>query len=174
MNLSMDSRARARFMAKVPTGSLLECWHWTGCIDERGYGRFWLRGRKARSHRVMWTACYGAVPDGLCVCHHCDNPACVNPRHLFVGTRAGNNHDKEQKGRGVYPNGEDNGHSKLTASDVHAIRVACRRGEYQHAVARRHGIGQAHVSRIVRGVNWAHCIADDFMRANYEEVTDGE
>ena len=73
-----------------------DCWLWEGCIDRRGYGRI---GRE-RAHRRMWQSCHGPIPAGMFVCHTCDNPPCVRPDHLFLGTHTDNMRDMVSKGRG--------------------------------------------------------------------------
>ncbi len=146
------------------------CRNWTGCRDPRGYGRLCIRGLPRLAHRAMWTLTNGKIPDGLCVLHRCDNPACCNIEHLFLGTRADNNADKMTKGRGrwatgdrhwskLHPGkivrGERNGGHILTQEQVDAIRA-----EYQGdrsrvaAIAQRLGMNHKHISRICRGVSW--------------------
>ena len=86
-----------------PTG----CWEWAGARDKDGYGQTPpLDGRSGavRAHRLAWTLTNGPIPKGLLVCHHCDNPACINPDHLWLGTSTDNNRDRERKGRGRYAN----------------------------------------------------------------------
>lgn len=90
-----------RFWAKVRTGP--DCWEWQAARSPQGYGRFQLDGRAQRAHRVSWEMAHGPVPAGLFVCHHCDNPACVRPEHLFLGTPSDNTKDAFAKGRQTNP-----------------------------------------------------------------------
>src|ERR1019366_3384667 len=101
------------------------CWLWTASVDSGGYGVF-DTGR--RSHRYSWELHHGPIPpsDGLivtCVCHHCDNPRCVRPDHLFLGTQGDNMRDMAEKGRGARHAGESNPRAKLTAAIVRSIRA---------------------------------------------------
>lgn len=124
------------------------CHVWQWCTDHKGYGRGLERqGQRTRAHRQAWIATYGPIPDGLWVLHRCDNPPCVNPDHLFLGTHADNMADMVRKGRSTL--GQRNGQAKLTDEDVVAIRTAT--DTTQVALAARYGISQPYVSRIRSG-----------------------
>jgi HNH endonuclease len=98
-----------RFHSKIRRETSDGCWEWMGTRFDSGYGAFHLKGKLRRAHRVMWEWSNGSTPDGVFVCHHCDNPACVNPVHLFLGTPQDNMTDKVNKGRLVASPGQRNG-----------------------------------------------------------------
>ena len=87
------------FSQRFDMGADTECWVWTGSLFESGYGRFSRSNKKLRAHRVSYEIYKGAIPDGMHVLHECDNPPCVNPNHLFLGTHLDNMKDMERKGR---------------------------------------------------------------------------
>ena len=129
----------------------LGCWEWAGRRSRRGYGEFDVDGGRVAAHRMAWQLARGPIPDGLLVCHHCDNPACVRPDHLFLGTQADNMCDMAAKGRHGYPRGEDHPSARLSNVDAAEIRRLYRAGGVtQDALARHFGVCQSHVSRIVR------------------------
>ena len=112
-------KLRKRFWERVDIKSTDECWHWTGVKSKKGYGMFSVpKVGGIIAHRFSWRIHFGKIPHGLCVCHHCDNPPCVNPKHLFLGTIADNNHDMCRKGRCITPEPK----KKLTEELVIKIR----------------------------------------------------
>ncbi len=142
-------RAKARLMRKA---DLVDgCWVWSGPLDRDGYGHTRLFGTR-RAHRAMWIAINGPIPAGLCVLHRCDNPPCVRPEHLFLGTQAENQYDRARKGR--YAKGDEHhmhGSRKLAREQAEQI---CRRyeaGETQDSIAKAFGVSHSHVGRVVRG-----------------------
>lgn len=101
-DLMADKRARFWAYVQPSTG----CWQWNGPMREQdGYGFFTLGGRRLSAHRVSWELHHGSIPDGFYICHHCDNPPCVRPDHLFLGTVRDNVDDMIAKGRGHWQNG---------------------------------------------------------------------
>ncbi len=139
-----------RFWLKVARGN--GCWEWQAVRNRAGYGQFKtpLLGSKNQmqlAHRVSWVMHYSDIPAGLHVCHHCDNPACVRPEHLFLGTDADNCADKMRKGRWV----QGRGNQRLTAAHVEQLFALVKGGLSQPEVARRLGCSNQLVSRYVRG-----------------------
>lgn len=146
-----------RFWAKVDKTS--ECWIWTGAKrDGTRYGVISSsKGRKMLdAHHVAYELVIGAIPDGSQVLHRCDNPPCVNPAHLFLGTQAENMRDMVQKGRSGI--GSRNPKSKLTETDVVAIRLAYAQygAKVRSRLAATYSISLAHVSDIAHGRYWKH------------------
>lgn len=100
-----------------------ECWIWIRHRHQDGYGLFRVAGKSMKVARYAWELFRGPIPDGLWVLHHCDNPPCCNPEHLFLGTHADNMADMKQKNRGHRPQGEASSFSKLVEAEVVAIRL---------------------------------------------------
>lgn len=132
------------------------CWNYTGYIAYNGYGQLWARGRNRFAHRVAYDLVVGDIPNGIEVCHHCDNRRCVNPSHLFLGTRLENEQDKDKKRR--RPVGEEAYNSKLREEDVPKIRELINRGDMSlRAIGRLYNVANESIRRIRDGVGWRHC-----------------
>lgn len=133
------------------------CIEWTGWTLS-GYGRIRWQGKRIAVHRAIYEMNFGPLGD-LCVCHRCDNPICVNPDHLFAGTRADNNADKTRKGRqargpGHGVPGERSHFAKLTPDQV--LKIRSMRGLNQYEIAARFKVSQSQVSNILNRKTWSH------------------
>lgn len=133
------------------------CVEWPGKLTQSGYGERVTRGgvRKA-PHIWAWIDATGITPGpGICVCHKCDNRACINPEHLFLGTKGDNNRDRHSKGR--TNKGVDRPDAKLTEADVRKIRQLYDTGLFsQRALARKFDVSQPLIGYVVRRENWTH------------------
>ena len=145
-----------RFLSKVKKTST--CWIWTGFIKKgkMPYGRFSLEHRKpVIAHRYSYEIYNGDIPKGMCVCHSCDNPSCVNPKHLWLGTTKQNIQDCLKKGRGNRAKGEKNGTSKLNKKQVDKIRKMFSSGKYmQKELGVKFSVSKGLISQIVLNKIW--------------------
>lgn len=130
------------------------CWLWSGAQTGGGYGTLHVRPRTVSAHRLSWEMAKGPIPDGLFALHKCDTPACVNPDHLFLGTKADNARDKARKGRCHDNGGERHGMAKLTAFQVACIRVRLGEGQPQRRIAEEFGVCQTTISAIATRRAW--------------------
>lgn len=134
-----------------------QCWVWTGGKFRRGYGAFHAKGKQLKAHRFSWELHYGAIPDELRVCHHCDNTACVNPAHLFLGTDADNVADRDKKERQA--RGEQQRHARLTAEQVRDIRRRYVKNSAMNgstALAIEFGVSHHAILCIISRQTWKH------------------
>lgn len=154
--MSLSNVAAGRFWAKVDKQG--DCWVWTGARSSGRYGSLAADGKNWRAHRLSYEIHNGPIPDGLYVCHSCDNPPCVNPEHLFLGTQRDNMGDMVQKGRLVAPSGETHGMSRLNTSKVLAIRKARSAGQTLQSIASEHGVGISTIHSVVKRETWKHVI----------------
>ncbi len=150
----MDTTLAERFWAKVIKTDA--CWLWNGAINNMGYGMINIGNRHAKTaHRISWLLNIGEIPPGMCVLHHCDNPKCVNPNHLFLGTQKENAIDREQKGRS--PLGEQRPNAKLSNNDVIEIKKLIINGKLSlRAISRKYNVCLATIRQIVTGRTWSH------------------
>lgn len=156
------------------------CWEWQGGRDLKGYGRVTVGTKRKKAHRVIWELANGPIPDGMRVCHHCDNPPCVRPDHLFLGTDKDNADDRDAKGRtgprrgwqpgqrrsrgdqhwtrrepAKVPRGERANRAALTEQQVRDIRARYR-PRMASALGREYGVSHVVILAIVNRKTWAH------------------
>jgi hypothetical protein len=170
-----------RFWAQVEKTD--GCWLWTGNKDRDGYGHIKHGGKSIGAHRASYLIHNGEIPEGQVICHTCDNPACVRPDHIFSGTVADNNRDRDEKGRSasgdrnasrLYPErrprgenhhwqtkpwtrmtGEKNGRAKLTQETANEIRAKWETGQYtKRALSCLYGVSDVQIGKIVNNLIW--------------------
>jgi hypothetical protein len=141
------------FWGKVNKCSSDDCWEWMGAKCY-GYGYCGFQGKTQRAHRVAWIITFGDMPKGMCVCHRCDNRACVNPNHLFLGIQATNMHDMVDKGRSS--RGEDRWSSKLKESDIPEIFNLWGVGMPYGQIGERYGVSKWVIRNVVKRITWTH------------------
>lgn len=133
------------------------CWLWKGSIaGGTGYGLTRTDGRPVGAHRLAFALAYGGAPEGRDVCHRCDVRICINPDHLFAGTRAENLADMRRKGRAHDTSGEKNAKAKLTAPQVLEIRRALAAGASSVVLGRQYGVAKQSIASIKHRRSWKH------------------
>ena len=160
-----------RFCDKINFGETdAECWNWEGSKMKFGHGQFGIRGRLYLTHRIAYAVMNGPIPGGIQVHHTCDNPACCNPNHLWLGTQKDNIKDCQTKGRAAigersgyrlhperYPRGERQWYARFVEQDIRDIRTEHAAGGIsQRALARKWDVNHATIGKIIRRETWKH------------------
>ena len=130
------------------------CWIWEAGKNKDGYGYFSLAGKNLRAHRVLWEMINGPIQIGAVLCHECDNRACVNPEHLWVGSDQSNASDMVRKGRSFRPTGLLNNNAKITPAKVRKMRALRGSGVLLREIAKTFNVSVSLVSLIVRRLSW--------------------
>lgn len=146
----MDTNYRWHNRGNFPANCIV----WSKGASGSGYGAARIGGKQVGAHRLVWESAFGPIPDGMVVCHRCDNKRCVNPAHLFLGTQAENIRDAMSKGR--MPKGSQNGNARLNEWSAVGILARLLQRQPQRAVAQEFSTTQANISSIWRGLSWSH------------------
>lgn len=151
---------RETIKSRMTVNSVSGCWEWNG-YKRNGYGRTTTGSRKdgtrrtVSAHRLSYELYKGKIPDGMEVCHKCDNPCCINPEHLFLGTRQDNIDDREKKGRNVVFVGEEQPRAKLTRKAVKDARwERAYKGTSFQALADKYGVSKKTMLNAISGATW--------------------
>lgn len=180
----LKSKAIRRFFSGIKKDSTTGCWEWSGTKNNHGYGMMGVCTDAILVHRYSWMHHYGEIPDGLIVCHKCDNPPCANPEHLFLGTHKDNVHDKILKGRDINTRNalkstnalktkntlrakgvlkvkdpskaRSRSDTKLTPEQVKEIKFLLRGGVKQAHVAKQFSVSRTTIMFINQGKTWGH------------------
>lgn len=150
-----DASFQERYWQKVDDRNDDGCWEWQAHVTKNGYGQIGFRGGIVTAHRAAWILTNGPIPDGLYVCHHCDDRKCCNPDHMFLGTFEDNMRDMVSKGRQNRPIGEKHPKAILTWDKVREIRARYKAGNViQRDLAVEYGVSTPTIAGVVRNYTW--------------------
>jgi hypothetical protein len=181
----IDTRGRRKVLPSIASRLISKadistgvdgCWVWTAHRNPKGYGRLNINSQVRLAHRLSFEVHVGPIPEGMLVCHRCDNPPCVNPAHLFLGTPAENSADMAAKGRSPQVRNERSGKARLSDVQVDEIRRRRSGGETCTSLAKAFGVGAPHISRVTRGLrrpvehaNPAQATAEGWLIASWDQ-----
>lgn len=153
LKLSFHKTLKETFWKYVNKKEINECWNWIGASSKGGYGRFRINKNIISSHRFSWVIYNGDIPNDKLVLHKCNNPPCVNPNHLYLGTNKDNSEYMVKQNRYIKAQGEDNGRSKLILSQVKQIRKL-KGILFQRIIAKKFNVSQSLISHIHNNKLW--------------------
>lgn len=141
---------KLKLMSNVKTNKTTGCWEWTAYMDAYGYGKISMYGSRCMAHRASWITHRGPIPSGLCVLHRCDNPPCINPDHLWIGTFHENALDASRKGRLGHPAPN----RAFTPDQVVLITRLTREGKLQKDIAKMFGVNRNTIFEVTSGKHY--------------------
>lgn len=161
-SIALSQKDIERFWSKVDRNGPNGCWIWKSANNGAGYGKFYVKDSGKvpyiYAHRLSWELANGPIQNGLWVLHKCDNPSCINPEHLFLGTQTDNMQDAAHKGRikqRAWPLGEGNHNAKLKESDVKEIKIMIQNKVALNVIAKKFGVSTQAIFMIKAGISWA-------------------
>lgn len=153
----LTDKNKERFWSKVEVTGPDDCWLWSASrVTGKEYGEIRIKGSLYKASRISYFIEFGFISDDLLCLHSCDNPPCVNPRHIFQGTDQDNMDDMYEKRRSYHPYGNLCGKSKLKEKQVLTIILRCKNRENQEKIAQDYGVSRSLISHISTGKNWKH------------------
>jgi hypothetical protein len=160
IDISLTEEQIKRFYSRVKIDEITGCHIFTYGIDIGGYGRPTINKKRFKAHRVAWTLAYGKIPEDMCVLHKCDNPPCINPEHLFLGTKKDNSRDMANKGRCKNSAGENNPRVKLKEYQVlEILNIVKQKGKYwgiYTELAKIYNVNHHTISDIFNKKSWKY------------------
>ena len=161
--MNLTKKQLNRFWSYVDKKSVEECWEWKSYKGAGNYGHFYLNGKQIPAHRISWILENGPIPENdsndnrICACHKCDNPSCVNPNHLFLGTDLDNMKDRDRKGRRTpfSPIGNKNGNSTVSIETIKEIELLLKQGSKNVEIANQLDVSEALVSNVKHKNHWS-------------------
>ena len=153
---TQNQSVESRFWSKVNRKNDDSCWEWLSPFDKKGYGQFSIGKKTFRAHRISWVYTFGPIQEGLFVCHKCDNPRCVNPNHLFLGSHIDNVRDMDRKGRRKNAPSylDKHGNAKLTNCQVMRIKEFISVGIQQNKLAKFYKVSTGCINHIAKERQW--------------------
>jgi len=162
MNKIVPGFFKDRLDGKYTINPKTGCWEWNGVLDSHGYGTIYagigIYPRTWKAHRYAWRVYNGEIPDGIFVCHKCDNPKCINPEHLFLGTALDNTTDMDKKGRCTRASGNDHYKATLNINTVSEIKKDIINGFTKAEIMAKYHIGDSKYSEIRKGRSWKNVL----------------
>lgn len=153
---SYEMSLKERLLSFCVIDEKTKCWNWSGSKNRKGYGALSIKNKHSIAHRESYKVFKGKIPNGMHVCHSCDNPSCINPDHLWLGTNKDNNNDKMEKGRFKPNYGNNNGNSKLTKNDVIEIKQKINQGYDLVEISKQYNVTPENIYSIKNNKTWRH------------------